>query len=45
MNYDTAYQSCEISEEEWEVPHGFVYTYGGIEQGQLVWGKLNSYPP
>ncbi len=46
MNQSPCHQSCDSIEESWQQPpKGLIYTYRGFVQGQLVWGKLQSYPP
>lgn len=46
MNTDPTCQSCDIPEEDWELPgNGWIYTYQGLLPGQLVWAKQNGYPP
>lgn len=46
MNTDLSYQSCDLAEEEWQFPDsGWIYTYQGLVLGQLVWAKMNGYPP
>lgn len=46
MNTSPHHNMCESSEEAWQVlPRGLIYTYKGLTPGQLVWGKMVSYPP
>ena len=46
MNPSPKHQSCNSPEEDWQQPsNGLIYTYKGLTPGQLVWGRLQSYPP
>ena len=45
MHPDPAFQSCDIPEEHWHLADNELFTYHGLQAGQLAWAKLGKYPP
>ena len=45
MHPDPAFRSCDVPEEHWHLADNELFTYRGLQAGQLAWAKLGKYPP
>ena len=45
MHPNSAFQSCDVPEEGWQLENKELFIYHGLKPGQLVWARLGKYPP